>query len=600
MSPVLQDTLKDGSGGNGAPAKQPHHARADVSDLRLAEGTLETAIGEVTGTPAYMPPEQAGGDAVDERADVYAIGAMLMHVLTGSAPYEGRSALEVLEAVRHAPPPSIRERARDVPADLIAIVERAMARDAVDRYPTARELAEDLRKFQTGQLVGAYRYSLGLLLRRWIKRHRAVLAVAAIAFVVVGAVGVLSVRRVLLERERADEQRIVAEHSEHQAEDLTDFMLGDMREKLEPLGKLELLEVVARKALTYYGDGTGSGDLAQRATAMVNIGDVLTARGDQAAAHASYGKALGLRLAHAIAVPGDDDAQAALSDSYLKLGEVTRAQGNSAGALALYDAALAISELHLSRAPRWSVAFIVGQLGAAAVVDVAGNLAGAQQRLEAALKVMLELEATKPGDSEYAGLHARVFNQLASVLVARSRLVEALERRQAALEILETLTANDPTNARLLVAIASTASALGHELEMANQPTAQPAMLQRAVAAYVVLVARDPSNAKWRGELVDAHVQLGRKLGLDDRGNAGSASFAAAETLATESRSATRPTPMHCGGSVPCMSSAHAPTSMAVARSPRTTMARRRQQQRRQSPSSGSRSSCWGAGRGSM
>src|SRR5262249_42591159 len=117
-----------------------------------------TAAGSVLGTPQYMAPEQARGEAVDKRADVYALGALLYHVLAGRAPYRGSDAAQVLELVLKDAPQPLVEAQPGVPADLHAVVAKAMARDREARYPDAEALAADLRRFQTGQLVSAHDY----------------------------------------------------------------------------------------------------------------------------------------------------------------------------------------------------------------------------------------------------------------------------------------------------------------------------------------------------------------------------------------------------------------------------------------------------------
>ena len=141
---------------------------------------IETATGTVFGTPAYMAPEQARGEPVDERADVYALGAMLYHLLTGRAPFhdDGSDLLAAARARRPQPIEAVQPRA---PADLVAIVAKAMAHDATERYPTAAELAADLRRFERGQLVIARRYSSIARLRRWLRTHRAVVLGVALA-----------------------------------------------------------------------------------------------------------------------------------------------------------------------------------------------------------------------------------------------------------------------------------------------------------------------------------------------------------------------------------------------------------------------------------
>src|SRR5205807_4223175 len=127
-----------------------------------------TEVGTVLGTPTYMPPEQAEGKGVDERADVYALGAVLYHVLAGGPPYAGSSSAETLARVLSEPPASLITREPGVPRDLVTVVEKAMARDPALRYPTAKELADDLVRFQAGQLVSAHRYSTMEMFRRWV------------------------------------------------------------------------------------------------------------------------------------------------------------------------------------------------------------------------------------------------------------------------------------------------------------------------------------------------------------------------------------------------------------------------------------------------
>jgi hypothetical protein len=131
-----------------------HDASSDATrDLAAIDATN---TGAVLGTPAYMPPEQALGQPVDERADVYALGALLYHVIAGVPPFEGRDAADVVGKVVGTSPPPIAAMVSSVPADLVAIVGRAMARSKDDRYADARALAADLRRFQLGQIPNAH------------------------------------------------------------------------------------------------------------------------------------------------------------------------------------------------------------------------------------------------------------------------------------------------------------------------------------------------------------------------------------------------------------------------------------------------------------
>ncbi len=175
-----------------------------------------TVAGAIMGTPSYMPPEQAVGDAVDERADVYAIGAMLYFLISGMAPFADRKPRDVtavLALAAASTPTPLAELQPTAPPDLIAIATKAMARDPAQRYPSARELADDLRRFTTGQLVSAHRYDLRALIVRWLRRHRAAVTVAAILLAVLIAGGVFSVRRIIASEREATAEAHAAQDS---------------------------------------------------------------------------------------------------------------------------------------------------------------------------------------------------------------------------------------------------------------------------------------------------------------------------------------------------------------------------------------------------
>ncbi len=224
----------------------------DLSDTSgapdLPAGPYRTAVaphgatvdGAVMGTPAYMPPEQALGEPVDERADVYALGAMLYHVLAGEPPYLGRTSEATLAKVVAGPPPLIVERVNGVPHDLATIVTRAMARGAADR-PTAADLGEELRRFQTGKLVAAHVYSTWDLVRRFVVRHRAVVGVIAAAVVIIGVLATIAVRRIMGERALAQAGRADAQRQRAVAEE----RVGEL---LQEQGRQELLAGSAQRA----------------------------------------------------------------------------------------------------------------------------------------------------------------------------------------------------------------------------------------------------------------------------------------------------------------------------------------------------------------
>ena len=205
---IAKDLAQSGADSGSTAAAASAWAGAGSSDL--------TIDGTIMGTPAYMPPEQARGEPVDERADVYALGAILYHLMAGAPPYDEdlREILKKLLARPPVPPPALSDRIRGVPNDLQAIVTKAMAPSPEHRYPSAKELAADLQKFQTGQIVGAYHYTTGELVRRWLRKNK--LVASLVAFITVG--GVASVAQIVEKSRAAEEGRRVAVAAQSKAE----------------------------------------------------------------------------------------------------------------------------------------------------------------------------------------------------------------------------------------------------------------------------------------------------------------------------------------------------------------------------------------------
>ena len=220
-----------------------------------------TMAGAVMGTPAYMPPEQARGEPVDERADVYAVGAILYNCLSGQPPYRGDTSDLVITALLSGPPRALREVRPELPPDLSSIVDKAMASAPEDRYPTAEELAADLRRYEMGQLVGAHRYGGADLLRRWAKRNRLALSLTALFLCVLAVFGIWSVGRIVRESNRAKAQRARAVKASERArieEAAAKKSAAEATARLAHFyvdeGRRELLAGHPRRGLAYLGE----------------------------------------------------------------------------------------------------------------------------------------------------------------------------------------------------------------------------------------------------------------------------------------------------------------------------------------------------------
>jgi predicted Ser/Thr protein kinase len=128
--------------------------RARLTDFGLVHESSErpvTISHMVLGTPAFIAPEQARGDPVDPRSDVYSLGAVLYAMLAGRPPYTGRVPAVIISHVLGEEPPPLASLRPGLPEDLIAVCSRALARDPRDRYQTAGMLAEDLERYAQGR-----------------------------------------------------------------------------------------------------------------------------------------------------------------------------------------------------------------------------------------------------------------------------------------------------------------------------------------------------------------------------------------------------------------------------------------------------------------
>jgi serine/threonine-protein kinase len=214
-----------------------------------ASGSAETLPGSALGTPAYMSPEQAGGDLerLGPRSDVYSLGATLYCVLIGRPPVERDDIGELLRQVQRGEFARPRQVEPSIDRALEAVCLKAMATKPEDRYPSCRALAEDVERWMADEPVSAYRDPLATRLTRWGRRHRTF--AASLAVLMASAVVGLSVGAFLINGERAK-----AEANFRQARAAVDEYFTNVSESrllkvpgLQPLRK-ELLD----SALKYY------------------------------------------------------------------------------------------------------------------------------------------------------------------------------------------------------------------------------------------------------------------------------------------------------------------------------------------------------------
>jgi predicted Ser/Thr protein kinase len=301
-----------------------------------------TVSGQVMGTPAYMPPEQARGEhgRVDRRSDVYSLGATLYEMLTARPPWDGLSVMAILAQVTSLEPVTPPSRwAPDLDADLETICLKALEKEPGDRYLTADALADDLARWLADEPIVARRPSLGARCKKWLRRNRALaraLVVAigcALVVLVVGTVGF--VERLGEERDRADAAAAEAARQAERAraraavaQDALRVLIDEVGDELADVPgervrrvRGELLEH-ARGALERLRDaGIADGSLLQAAEAQRQLGELLLARDGRAPAVAALERALALSREAVRLAPGEPEARVDLCLSLVLLSD---------------------------------------------------------------------------------------------------------------------------------------------------------------------------------------------------------------------------------------------------------------------------------------
>jgi tetratricopeptide (TPR) repeat protein len=388
-------------------------------------------------------------------------------------------------------------------------------------------LAADLRKQGDGRRLGLLKLVAGLagvrlddlVQRDASRRVRRVTYVTATSVAAMLAMALLTAFA-LSARAEAESQR-------SKAEGLVEFMLTDLRDRLEGVGSLRTMEAVNARALRYYGDqaelnGLPDDSLLRRARILRAIGDDRERLGDADGALLAYQEAHRTTAEQLARRPDDPERQLAHGRMEYGIGRIHELRNEWPQAQQRYARFSAITEDLLAKAPH-NPTYLAA--AASAAIDL-GNVQllgledfdGARRHYERAIAHLALAARLKPGDQDLVIQRADAHAWLADSFARRGLLNDALRERMNQLRLIETLYRADPSNHDYSLRFARAQRGLATTLSTAGQPAEARSHLFQAYDLAGRLVRRDPNNVEWllfRGKL-DCDLWF-RKLGLPDR-----------------------------------------------------------------------------------
>lgn len=436
------------------------HQRALITDFGLAKSVANqsqlTLSGAIVGTPSYMPPEQARGDAasVGPCSDIYSTGAVLYELVTGRPPFRAATPFETVRQVMENEPLSPRLVNPSVPRDLETICLKCLQKDPAKRYATSQDLADELTRFLNGEPIKARPVGRVERVWRWCQRNRSTAAAIGVSILLL----LLAITTISVAYVRTSSALAKSEESLREA-------IGAVNDYLTVVSEDTLLQQQNFQGMRR--------DLLQ--TALSYYERFLEQRGN------------------------DPAVRDELASAYYRVGLITEDLESTAAAMPSYEMARDMQAQLLRSQPEHAGRLLdygntLNALGRALVKQK--QYGPAREMLLAAMQVRRRLCATDSTNAEYQRLLANSEMNLGvaelearEMDAARTQFQLAQKTRTAALQL-------DPNNKKLAVDIAKGDYNLGN-LEWFTSSPAAEVYFQKGAAGFQKLHEQHPENLEY-------------------------------------------------------------------------------------------------------